>query len=109
MTAIPIPSKSNNAYVLFKHPLQLDTLSIVRFLCHKGHNDMRPVRCIERNHPAWAHDLPSIELASGERYVGLGSCIQFYAQETGQDPNSLLSNANAFNAANPDYRLGGAL
>jgi hypothetical protein len=99
-------SDASTAYILYKRPVQYDTLSIVQYLHWTGH-DVRPTCCIERNHPEWAaHNLPAIETVAGERFVGLRACVEFYAAEAGKDPDKLLSTAVAFKAANPEHRVG---
>lgn len=40
------------SYVLYKKPIQYDTLYIVQYLHYLGINIV-PTCCIERNHPEW--------------------------------------------------------
>jgi len=47
--------------------------------------------------------LPSIETSSGERYIGLDACVQFYESIAGL--GDLLQKATAFKAANREYRI----
>jgi hypothetical protein len=93
-------------YILYKLPIQYETLNIVQYLYSKGY-DARPACCIELNHPEWtARDLPSIETKTGKRYVGLRECTEFYAIDTGENPDELILNATTFKIANPEYRVG---
>ena len=78
---MPVGGNVYRPYVLHKHPMQIDTLRIVRWLHHHG-IPMLPTRCVERNHPAWVRELPAIETRS-ERYVGLDACIAFYEECSG--------------------------
>lgn len=89
-------------YILYKHPVQLDTLFVVQYLHHLGY-DILPEYCIERNHPSWATDLPSIETIQGDRYIGLDECISFYETQTNQ--TDLLQRSSAFKQSNPNYRI----
>ena len=89
-------------YTLFKHPVQPDTLALVRFLASIGIR-LLPIMCIERNHPPWAiANLPCIEDSSGRRYVGYTECVLFMEKVSGvQD---LHEKAQLFVLANPTYR-----
>jgi hypothetical protein len=88
-----------DAYVLYKRPVQLETLSIVQFLNSVG-VDMRPSSVVERNHAVGA--LPSIWHA-GTLHEGLDACVAFYETRSGQV--DLLRRARAFKEANPAYRI----
>ena len=91
-------------YTLFKNPVQLDTLAIVQYL-HSCGVKAEPSRCIERCHPAWVTQLPSIEDdTTGERFVGLLECVHFYERLSDRSPN-LLTHALAFRAEHPEYRI----
>ena len=87
-------------YVLYKNPIQLDTLYIVKYLYY---NEIKliPKYCIERNHPSWVIVFPSIETDEGERYIGLESCIAFYEKTSGI--NNLYSKSTLFKELNPKY------
>lgn len=87
-------------YILYKNPIQLDTLYIVQYLYYMGVN-LIPKNCIERNHPSWVSELPSIETSNGERYIGLESCIAFYEKTSGI--NNLYSKSTLFKELNPKY------
>ena len=88
------------AYILYKNPIQLETLAIVQYL-HSIGCDVRPFTCIERNHPDWVTELPSIETNS-KKYIGLNQCISFYEEIS--NFKNLLSIALQFKNNNPDYR-----
>ena len=91
-------------YTLFKNPVQLDTLAIVQYL-HSCGVQAEPAQCIERCHPAWVTQLPSIEdHTTGERFVGLIECERFYERLSGKGPG-LLTRALAFKADHPEYRI----
>jgi hypothetical protein len=90
-------------YVLYKNPVQLETLEIVQYLHSQRYVKAEPLCCIERNHPAWATKLPSIETVYGDRYVGLNECIAYY-EKTYKEPD-LKNKAHKFKLTNPDYRI----
>lgn len=95
-------------HVLFKRPVELDTLHVVQYLYSLGH-DVRAEACIERNHPEWAvESLPCIETAAGERHVGLDACVRFYAACASVPASSLVAEAVAFKQAHPEYRISSA-
>ena len=71
-------------YILYKHPVQKETLAIVQYLFHARSILLLPTCCIERNHPDWATDLPSIETEE-RRYVGLNECVEFFERQSGVD------------------------
>jgi hypothetical protein len=48
------------SYILYKKPIQLETLYIVQYLYYLRIICI-PKCCIERNYPIWVNDLPSIE------------------------------------------------
>ena len=70
------------SHVLYKEPVQLETLAIVRYLM-SVRIDLRPRACVERNHPQWATELPAIEDGAGNRHVGLRACVAFYESASG--------------------------
>jgi hypothetical protein len=69
-------------HVLYKNPTQLDTLACVQFLFSKG-IDARPSYCVERNHPSFCTQLPTINCENGECYIGLARCLEFYRKLIG--------------------------
>jgi hypothetical protein len=91
-------------YTLYKNPIQLDTLAIVQFL-HSIGIHLVPNACIERNHPGWVTELPSIETSDGRRYVGYDACIEFF-QETTQITD-LQQKSALFKLENPSFRIHG--
>ncbi len=90
-------------YILYKHPVQLDTLTIVQYLHYCGINDIIPIYCIERNHPKWVINLPSIETNDGKKYIGIDQCIQFYEEYS--KISDLTEKSNSFKKTYPDYRI----
>ena len=96
---------SGVVYVLYKRPVELDTLNAVQYLHHIGVS-VEPQACIERNHPPWVTMLPAIhDLTSQRMYVGLDACISFYEQLSGV--SDLLQKSRQFKERNPDYRIHG--
>lgn len=89
-------------YILYKSPIQSDTLWIVRFL-HSLGEDAKPVCVLERNHPSWVVDLPSISDLDGERYVGFDNCVVFFEKKYGI--SHLLQRTAEFRSMNPEYKL----
>lgn len=71
-------------YVLYKKPVQVDTLAIVRYLFHEHGFDARPSMCIERAHPAWVTELPSImDLDDDSVHVGFEECVKYFEKVSG--------------------------
>jgi hypothetical protein len=67
-------------YVLYKIPVQPETLKVVRWLHAKG-VCAQPAQIVGRSYLEWVTDLPSIEvIESGKQYVGLRSCLSFYQE-----------------------------
>ena len=91
------------SYILYKNPIQIDTLEIVQYLYSLGHKDAVPNCCIERNHPSWVTQLPSIETDQGMRYIGLQQSIFYY--ETSYKIKNLMSMAHKFKSDHPDFRI----
>ena len=101
------------AYVLYKQPIQTETLSIVQYLHHEApHLKPRPFACVERNHPDWIEDtmsLPAIEITDDPgirmrtRYSGLQECVDFF--ETYSGVSNLTRRASDFKRDNPFYRI----
>ncbi len=88
-------------YILYKQPVQLDTLYIVQYLYYLGIN-LQPNTIIERNHPAHIINLPSIE-CNGKLYSGLDECISFY--ETYSNIQNVLVLSREFKRQNPKYTI----
>lgn len=96
-------SMSTPDYILYKQPIQYETLHIVQYLHFLG-IAVRPLICVEREHPSWVSDLPSILIPStGERFIGLDECVQFYEQVSGV--NGVLEEATEFKKKHPEYRI----
>jgi hypothetical protein len=89
-------------YVLYKNPIELDTLYIVQYLNYVGFK-LLPMKCIERNHPSWVTDLPSIKTIKGDMYIGLRECLIFY--ETESNISNLQYKAKSFKEKYPDYKI----
>jgi hypothetical protein len=70
-------------YILYKKPIQMDTLVIVRFLQFSG-NPCLPRYCIEINHPKWVTSLHSIEEYNGVRHVGIHEVVKYYESKSGE-------------------------
>lgn len=96
-------AKPKRAYILYKHPIQHETLSIVQYL-HSLGIDMQPNSCVEALFPAWVTHLPSICLAdTGDHIVGLDGCVRFFEKESGV--HDIVRKANDFKKENPTYRI----
>jgi len=92
-------------YILYKNPIQYDTLYIVQYLHYLG-IILKPQYCIERNYPSWVTSLPSIYVSNNDKkYIGLEECIKFFQQESGV--NNVLYKSNEFKKLNPEYRIQG--
>lgn len=90
-------------YILYKKPIQYETLYIVQYLHYLGIK-LEPQYCIERNHPSWITMLPSIYVSNkDEKYIGLEECIKFFEKETGI--HCLLQKSIEFKKNNPEYRI----
>lgn len=91
-------------YILYKHPVQLDTLAVVQYLHHNGHTNAAPIACIERNHPTWAAQLPSILCTkTSQMYIGKHEVVRFYESTFGVD--RLIDKARAFKDICPNYKI----
>lgn len=94
------------SYILYKNPIQYDTLYIVQYLHYLGIN-MIPMCCIERNYPDWVNEMPSIEVVCNDgynnRYIGLNECISFY--EKNSNVENLYNKSYEFKRLNPEYRI----
>jgi hypothetical protein len=92
-------------YILYKNPVQSDTLAQVQYLHWLGHEHGRPCQIVERNHPEWAAaHLPSVQdVGTGARHVGAAACTAYLQDRFGVD--ELASKAAAWKAAHPEYRI----
>ncbi len=77
-------------YVLYKNPIQLDTLACVQYLFSKG-IDARPSYIVERNYPTFCTDLPTIKSENGDCYIGLFQCLGFYKEQSGLESITKLN------------------
>ena len=92
-------------YVLYKNPIQKDTLTLVRFLHSSGVENAPPSAIYERGWPDWVTELPSIqttESGGDQRFVGLAACVRFFETCTGV--TDLWQKASS--GCDPDYRIG---
>ena len=88
-------------YILYKHPIQLETLHIVQYL-HHNHICFVPATIVERNHPPNVIELPTIYY-NYTWYSGLEQCIQLYETYSGID--NILEKANEFKRLHPKYTI----
>ena len=90
-------------YVLYKAPIQLETLCVVQYLYALG-IDLRPTSVVERNHSVRATALPAVhEVAIDEWHVGLDACVRFYEARSGLGDLARL--AARFKDEHPDFRI----
>jgi hypothetical protein len=90
------------AYVLYKHPIQYDTLNIVRYLHSIGKSN-EPLHCIERNYPDWVLELPSIKELNGATHIGFENVVKYYENVSGI--TDLLEKVNIFKTNNTNYTI----
>lgn len=88
--------------ILFKNPIQYDTLYIVRYLHSLGFHDSVPNHIIERNHPTYIKELPTLSVEH-RYYIGIENIIKYY--ENKYKINNLLDKSIKFNEENPDYKI----
>lgn len=88
-------------YILYKLPIQKETLAIVQYLHARGIL-LLPSACIERNHPEWVTELPSIQ-TEHDKYVGLTQCLRFFEEQSGI--SGVLTLATEFKEQHPEYRI----
>lgn len=90
-------------YVLYKNPIQYETLHIVQYLHSLGIN-LCPKYCIECNYPDWVTIQPSIFVpTTGTRYIGLQECLMFYENES--SICNILEESTKFKKEHPGYRI----
>ena len=113
-------------YILYKNPIQTDTLKMVRYLYTLTGSNCLPLSCIERAFPAWVTQLPSIGVIENEKdepesrrfvrtYVGFGACLMFWLEllhkyskkgcEIHDTVEDMWNSANTFSTLNPSYRI----
>jgi hypothetical protein len=88
-------------YILYKNPIQLDTLYIVQYLWSINIHFL-PESIIERNHPPFVTNLPTI-VYNNHIYSGLPEVISFYEKISGIE--NLLEKATEFKNQNPKYTI----
>lgn len=90
-------------YILYKNPIQMETLSIVQYLYSEGIIFI-PKAIFERSYPSEISKLPSIyDLSEKKLYHGIDEVIKFYEKKT--KIKKLLKKANDFKDKNPDYKI----
>ena len=85
-------------YVLYKNPIQLETLYIVQYLYHEHIPFLRNT-IIEINYPSFVTYLPTI-FYNNMLYIGLNECIKLFETYSG-----ILEKANEFKKQNPRYTI----
>lgn len=88
-------------YILYKQPIQLETLHIVQYLHHQQIT-LLPTAIVERNHPPHITALPSIQTLT-ELHIGLDRVVNWYEQQTGI--TDLLKKAIEWKNENPKYTI----
>jgi hypothetical protein len=91
-------------YILYKNPIQNDTLAIVQYIHHQTGQNIGTRVCIERNYPSDITELPSIR-ENGKIHTGLSECIQYFSQISGLPAATLYQNSCQFKRDNPEYRI----
>jgi hypothetical protein len=90
-------------YILYKKPIQLETLYIVQYL-HSLGIIFVPNAIFERGIPLEIYKLPSIyDLNENKLYHGLDETIDFYEKKT--QINNLLIKSIDFHDKNPNYKI----
>lgn len=90
-------------YELYKHPIQDDTLALVRFCHHKGYK-LLPSVIYERNITLNEDQLPALyDADTGVWYYGIKSIIKYFTSQTGI--HNLYHRAMAFMERHPDYKV----
>jgi hypothetical protein len=88
--------------ILFKNPIQYDTLYIVRYLHSLGYHDSIPKMIIERNYPVNVIELPTL-FVDNEYFYGLTNIILYYEKK--YNITNLLEKSIKFNEENPNYKI----
>lgn len=84
----------------------MDTLAIVRYLFANGYKNMEPRYVIERNHPAWVTELPSIHDENLGTFIGVKNCYKYF--EKVAKITDLQEKVLEWESNNPNYRIGDA-
>lgn len=93
----------DHRYTLYKRPIEMDTLAIVKYL-YSIDKPFLPTVIVER---AWPEGikLPAIyDHRNNLLYEGIDGCVRFYEITTGE-ATGLLDRAVHFMNAHPDYRI----
>lgn len=88
-------------YILYKKPIQLETLNIVQYL-HSKNITFLPSMIIEKNYPKFVTELPTIQY-NNKIYTGLEEVISLYENISGIE--NILEKANEFKKYNPKYTI----
>lgn len=88
-------------YILYKQPIQLETLYIVQYLHSRGIH-LLPSMIVERNYPANVTELPTI-VYEQIQYNGLDQVVSLYESISGID--NLLEKSKEFKKQNPTYTI----
>lgn len=66
-------------YILYKNPIQLDTLAIIQYVHNINKDVSMPKYIYERNYPLNIKVLPTIYLIDKDKYYeGIDEIIEFY-------------------------------
>jgi hypothetical protein len=88
-------------YILYKHPIQYDTLNMVQYL-YNINVDIQPIYCIERNHGITI--LPTIyDVSENKYYYGIEEVVRYY--EINSKIGDLLKKSMEFKKKNPSYKI----
>jgi hypothetical protein len=88
-------------YILYKNPIQLETLYIVQYLNYNN-IDFLPNIIIEKNYPNFVKNLPTIYYKN-KFYNGLEEVISLYENISGID--NILQKAIEFKNKHPKYTI----
>ena len=92
-----------SGYELYRHPIEDDTLALVRYCHHKGFR-MMPSVTYERNTHLSDENLPAIHV-SDTWYYGISGVLDYFSRCTGLHRGDLLERALAFHKRHPDYHI----
>ena len=100
-------TKQDTFYTLYKNAISPMSLYLVKYLHFLGYQNVKPNICIERNHPKWVTDFPSILTSSGERFIGLNECARFFVERYNMVLNAkdLLKDVEIFMKSKPEYSV----
>lgn len=90
-------------YIIYKNPVQLETLNIVQYLHSQGMS-LLPKAIFERGFPIQITKLPSIyDMNENKLYHGLDETIKFFEKKS--KIKKLLNKSKEFKEKNPDYTI----